>query len=119
VEDQPEVAMIIQKLGKRDGLPIVWFATAEDALENLSTASADLLLLDVNLPGMNGIELCRRLRRFAHLKDLLVAMFTPDRDLEQLQEYRDAGADFFLTKDLLCQPANWQKKIQELVREIR
>ncbi len=119
VEDQSDVGMIIQKLGKRDGLAITWFPTAEEAWDYLRTQRADLLLFDVNLPGMNGIELCRRIRVLDHLKDTPVAMFTPDQDREKLDALRAAGADYFLTKDLLCQPAEWQKKMQELVEQIR
>ena len=118
VEDQSDVGMIIQKLGKRDGLAITWFPTAEEALKYLQNRRIDLLLLDVNLPGMSGVELCRRIRVLDHLKDTPVAMFTPDQDPEKLQSLRDAGADYFVTKDLLCQPAQWQRKIQELLAQI-
>ena len=119
VEDQPEVGMIIQKLGKRDKLTITWFPTAEEAWQHLQKEGADLLLLDINLPGMNGIELCRRVRTLAHLRETPVAIFTPEHEPEQLQELRDAGADFFLSKDLLCNLTSWQQKIQELLEQIR
>jgi PAS domain S-box-containing protein len=119
VDDQSDVGLIIQKLGKRDGLAITWFPTAEDAWEHLQHERADLLLLDVNLPGMDGVELCRRVRTLAHLKDAPIAMFTPDQDVENLETLREAGADFFLTKDLLCQPTDWQDRIQELLAQIR
>lgn len=119
VEDQADVGMIIQKLGKRDGLDITWFPTAEDAWDYLRTARADLLMLDVNLPGMDGVELCRRIRVLDHLKDTPVAMFTPDQEPDKLDKLRAAGADYFLTKDLLCQPAQWREKVQELLAQIR
>src|SRR5262249_41619671 len=101
VEDQADVGMIIQKLAKRDGLQVAWFATAEAAWEHLQVHGADLILLDVNLPGISGVELCRRLRGHPLLEETPVAMFTPDREPEKLEELRAAGADFFLTKDLL------------------
>lgn len=119
VEDQPEVAMIIEKLGKRDGLAITWFPTAEDAWEHLQRHRADLLLLDVNLPGMNGVELCRKLRTLAHLDATRIAIFTPEQEPGPLNQLREAGADFFLTKDLLCNPTSWQQKMQELLELVR
>lgn len=119
VEDQADVGLVIQKLGKRDGLNIAWFPTAEDAWRHLEFERVDLLLLDINLPGMNGLELCDRLHKLPHFKDTLVAMFTPGQDAEHLQALRAAGGDFFLTKDLLCEPAAWQRKIQELLKQIR
>jgi CheY-like chemotaxis protein len=73
----------------------------------------------VNLPGISGVELCRRLRTFAPLAETPVAMFTPDQEADKLDELRRAGADFFLTKDLLCEPTQWQQKIQELLARIR
>lgn len=118
VEDQSDVGLIIQKLGQRDGLTITWHATAEEAWESLQGKRADLLLLDVNLPGMNGVELCRRLRELPQFHDTPIAMFTPDREADHLQVLREAGANFFLTKDLLCQPADWQQKIQDLLEQI-
>jgi CheY-like chemotaxis protein len=119
VEDQPEVAMIIRKLGQRDGLQITWFPTAEEAWSYLQHESADLLLFDVNLPGMSGVELCQRIRTLAHLQETPVAIFTPEQEPEQLQVLQAAGADFFLTKDLLCQPALWQDKIRDLLEQLR
>ncbi len=119
VDDQEDVGLIVRKLGKRDGLAIAWFPNAEDALAHLQTHRADLLLLDINLPGMNGVELCRRLRRLPHLAEASVAMFTPDHDDDSLHDLRAAGADFFLTKDLLCHPAKWQMKMQELLEQFR
>ncbi|MBI3824356.1 MAG: response regulator, partial [Planctomycetes bacterium] len=118
VEDQADVGMIIQKLGKRDGLAITWFPTAEEAWDYLRSNRADLLLFDVNLPGMDGVELCRRIRVLDHLKDTPVAMFTPDQEADKLDTLRAAGADYFLTKDLLCEPAQWQQRIKELLEQI-
>lgn len=118
VDDQPDVGMIIRKLAERDGLAVTWFPTAEEAWSALQKHGADLILLDVNLPGISGVELCRRLRDCPALASIPVAMFTPDQDAQKLDELRGAGADFFMTKDLLCEPIQWQQKIQELLAQI-
>jgi PAS domain S-box-containing protein len=119
VEDQSDVGMIIQKLGNRDGIEVTWFPTAEEAFAYLHEHGADLLLFDVNLPGISGIELCRRVRALPHLHETPVALFTPDQDAQKLQALREAGAEFFLTKDLLCEPTVWQQRIRELLEQIR
>jgi PAS domain S-box-containing protein len=119
VDDQSDVGMIIQRLGQRDGMAITWFPSAEDAWGHLQKHGADLLLLDVHLPGINGVELCRRIRALPHLRDTPVAMFTPEEDGEKLSALREAGADFFLTKDLLAEPTAWQQKIRALLEQIR
>ncbi len=119
VDDQADVGLIIRKLGERDGLSITWFPTAEEAWDFLQRHGADLLLLDVHLTGISGVELCRRIRTLPHLAETPVAMFTPDQDAQNVQLLRDAGADFFLTKDLLCEPAAWQQKIKGLLEQLR
>lgn len=119
VDDQSDVGLIIQKLGRRDGLDVRWFPTAEEAWPHLQEHHADLILLDVNLPGMSGVDLCRKLRGFAKTAQTPVALFTPDQDADKLETLRRAGVDFFLTKDLLCEPSHWQQKIQELLGQIR
>jgi CheY-like chemotaxis protein len=58
-------------------------------------------------------------RALPHLKETPVALFTPDQDAQKLQDLQDAGADFFLTKDLLCEPTVWQQKIKDLLEQIR
>ena len=80
--------MIIQKLAQRDGLKVTWFPTAEEAWPDLQERGADLLLLDVHLPGISGVELCRRLRDWPALARVPVVMFTPDQDVEKLAELR-------------------------------
>lgn len=119
VEDQSDVGMIIQKLGKRDGIDVTWFPTAEEAFAYLHEHGADLLLFDVNLPGISGVELCRRVRALPHLQETPVALFTPDQEGDKLQALREAGAEIFLTKDLLCEPTVWQQTIRDLLEQIR
>jgi CheY-like chemotaxis protein len=119
VDDQADVGMIVQKLGKRDGIAVTWFPTAEAAFAHLQEHGADLLLFDVNLPGISGVELCRRVRALPHLAETPVALFTPDQDVDKLDLLREAGADVFLTKDLLCEPTVWQQKIKDLLDQIR
>ncbi len=67
VEDTHEIGLIIQKLAQRPAQQLTWFTTAEEALVHLRDHGAELLLFDVNLPGMSGIELGREVRRRAHL----------------------------------------------------
>src|SRR5205807_1137637 len=59
VEDDPETAHVIQRLGRSTGLAFMWFPTAEAAWEHLQRHRPELLLFDIQLPGMDGVELCR------------------------------------------------------------
>jgi PAS domain S-box-containing protein len=116
VEDMPEVGAMIQRLGKRSDLEITWFTTAEDAWDWLQDAQPDFLLLDINLPGMNGLELCRRVRHEL-ASDVPIALFSQEQQPEEQAKLREIGADYFLSKDLLSQPVLWQRKLQEVIDE--
>jgi PAS domain S-box-containing protein len=113
VDDMPEIGLIVQKLGERAGYRITWLRTAEEAWDLLQGARPELLLLDVHLPGMSGIELCRRLRQQPNLEDLPVALFTQGNEDAAL--LRQTGAQFVLSKDLLCQPDSWLQRLEEML----
>jgi PAS domain S-box-containing protein len=119
VEDMVDVGTIIRKLGQKSGLEITWFTTAEEAWDYLQEHQPDFLLLDINLPGMNGVELCRRVRTLPALSETPVALFAQDHDPARQEELRAAGATYLLSKDLLCQPASWQDKLREMLQQGR
>lgn len=114
VEDNAELGAVIQKLGKRSGLEITWFPSAEHAWEWLQKGRPDFMLFDINLPGMNGLELCRRVRTELQL-DTPIAMFSHEHQSDELAKFRELGADYFLSKDLLADPTVWQQRLHELM----
>ena len=75
---------------------------AQAALELLSTLVPDLLLLDVDMPGMNGFELCRRVRQRWDMTRLPIIMVTGMDDLDSINEAYQSGANDFVSK-----PINW------------
>lgn len=75
----------------------------------------DLVLLDVNLPGTSGPELCRRLRAAQALADLPVAVFAHEDRAEDQAAGLAAGADFVVPKDLLARPDAWSVRIRTLL----
>jgi PAS domain S-box-containing protein len=115
VEDMVEVGTLLQKLGKKSGQTFTWFTTAEEAWVHLQSHRPDFLLFDINLPGMSGVDLCRRVRALPAFENTPIALFSSEQDPERLDKLRAAGANFFLSKDLLVNPAAWQKKLQELL----
>ena len=60
VEDEHNVGTLIRTYLQRDGFDIIWVRTGEDALTELVRHPVALILLDVGLPRMNGLEVCRR-----------------------------------------------------------
>jgi PAS domain S-box-containing protein len=119
VEDMPDIAMITKKLADRAGYELIWHPSAEDALEYLQANEPDLVLLDIQLPGMSGVELCQFIRTQPALKHLSISLFTQGQEHQNLAWAREQGADFILTKDLLTRPDHWTMRIQEILQSPR
>ncbi|MBI2943475.1 MAG: hybrid sensor histidine kinase/response regulator [Candidatus Wallbacteria bacterium] len=76
VEDSPTQAAFVASALAADGYEIEVVHTGEDALDRVRRQRPDLVLLDVELPGMNGLDVCRALRREHETHALPVLMFT-------------------------------------------
>jgi CheY-like chemotaxis protein len=76
-------------------------------------------LLDVNLVGMNGPELCRRLRADPRMAGLAVALFTHEGLAEDVVAGLEAGADFLFSKDLVATPDAWGQRLGEILVAVR
>jgi CheY-like chemotaxis protein len=75
----------------------------------------DLILLDLNLPGTPGAELCRRLRATPELAELPVALFSHWDRADDIAAGLAAGADSVVSKDLLTQPDAWAGRLREIL----
>jgi two-component system alkaline phosphatase synthesis response regulator PhoP len=96
VEDEPNIADGIIFNLEAEGYQVTHFLNAEDALSKLETQDFSLLILDIMLPGIDGLELCRRLR--ATGSDLPVLMLTARGDEDDRVAGLSEGADDYLTK---------------------
>jgi CheY-like chemotaxis protein len=76
VEDEPAVRRLVSIVLEELGCRVLTAPDAEAALELLATARPDLVLADVRLPGMDGIELARRLKRAPHLARVPVLLMS-------------------------------------------
>jgi DNA-binding response OmpR family regulator len=85
VEDEPATSWALAEGLADDGFTIDTFTTAEEAWSWLKTGRSDLVISDLRLPGMSGLDLARRLRRGRHAQPVIIltAEGTPDsmRDL--------------------------------------
>jgi CheY-like chemotaxis protein len=115
VDDVVDVAVIVQRLGRRSGHTVVHCARADTAWEYLQSARPDLILLDVNLPGMSGLELCRKIRAVDRLAAVPIAILSSGMLPEDVDNARRAGAGHVLFKDLLTQPEAWCRRLQEIL----
>jgi two-component system OmpR family response regulator/two-component system response regulator MprA len=96
VEDEPDVASFVQQGLEEEGYDVSWVETGQRALEYIRQTSIDLVLLDIRLPDLSGLEVCERLR--LHRPELPVMMLTALDAVEDRVRGLRAGADDYLPK---------------------
>ena len=95
VEDEPAVAHGVQAVLEREGYGVSVIPTGEEAVTRFSEVAPDLVLLDVRLPGIDGFEVCRQLRRQTRVPILFLTARTDEVDKVVGLEI---GADDYLVK---------------------
>jgi DNA-binding response OmpR family regulator len=98
VDDEPNILELVRITLEDERVQVV---TAADGAEALAVAVAlrpQLILLDVNLPDLSGLEVCRRLRADHGLAGSRIVMLTAAAQQDDIDRGRDAGADHYLTK---------------------
>jgi len=101
VDDDPFILELIPKISAKAGFSAVMpAASGHAALELLVSSDMifDCLLLDISMPGMDGIELCRRVRQMPQYQHTPIIMLTAMRDLEHMSNAYRAGANDYATK---------------------
>ena len=100
VDDQPQNVKLLADLLAVKGYAVVTAASGAEALEQVTSAPPDLVLLDVVMPGMSGYEVCQRIRADAATAMIPVIMVTALDPREERIRGLEAGADDFLTKPI-------------------
>ncbi|MFW5686761.1 MAG: response regulator, partial [Halanaerobium sp.] len=95
IEDDSQIARFVELELEHEGYKLEKFDNGYDGINSLKENDYDLLLLDIMLPGLNGIEVCSRIRKFS---DIPIIMLTAKSELEDKVEGLDTGADDYLTK---------------------
>ncbi len=99
VDDDRDIRVMLKTFLATDGFTVLMAEGGDEALELLYRHEVDLLLLDVRMPGMSGIEVCRRIRTDAARARLPVVFLTADgRESDRELEGLEAGGDEFLHK---------------------
>ncbi|KEQ26849.1 response regulator transcription factor [Paenibacillus tyrfis] len=95
VDDDPHIRRLIKMIMRGEGFEVLEAADGAKAMRTLEAAKADLVILDIMMPGMDGWELCRELREHY---DLPLLMLTALGDTEQKVKGFDLGTDDYLVK---------------------
>ncbi len=114
VEDDERIRTAVRMALEDEGWIVDEAGSGEDALEAFSRAPADVVLIDLMLPGIDGFELCRSIRRQS---DVPVLMVTARADTHDVVAGLEAGADDYVTKPF--QPKELSARIRALLRRVR
>jgi len=107
VDDEPQIRRMMRATLSSNGYQVDEAKTGEEALEKLRSYQPDLVLLDLNMPGMGGIEACRAMREGS---DVPIIILTVRNAEKEKVEALDAGADDYVSKPF---------GMQELMARIR
>jgi len=107
VDDEPQIRRVLRSTLSTQGYVITEAKTGEEALESLRKERPDLVLLDMNMPGIGGVETCREIRRASDAPIIMLTVRNAERDKVAAL---DAGADDYVVKPF---------GIEELLARIR
>src|SRR5579884_2850426 len=117
VDDAPEMGMIVDRYCRRAGWELTACGDAAEAEGRLLTEGRpDLLLVDLKLPGVGGVELCRRLRGRPATAGLWIALYSQWGTTGDIPAGLDAGADFVVAKNLAARQEPWTRRVAEILR---
>ena len=106
-----------------DNYDIIDATSGEEALEILEEEKVDLILLDIMMPGMDGFEVCRRLREKPETKEIPIIFITAKNDEDSIEKAYDIGGSDYITKPFkpkeLRARVKMQLKLQELKNELK
>lgn len=97
IDDDPVVRQFVELVLGQAGYRVASAATAELGVQALQTSRWDLVLLDVHIPDMTGLDVLRLLRKYQRVK-ATVMMMTSAGDLGTVRKAMEAGADGYLVK---------------------
>ncbi len=100
VDDVEENRNMLRMMFKMKGYEIIEACDGLDALEKLATTKADCMILDVMMPNMDGITLCKKLREMPETAVLPIIMLSGKTQPEDIQAGLDAGANHYMKKPM-------------------
>ncbi|QDU32451.1 Phosphate regulon transcriptional regulatory protein PhoB [Poriferisphaera corsica] len=98
VEDEQDLLELLKYNLNREGFNTITAMTGEEGLKQVRSTSPDLILLDLMLPAMDGLEVCRTLKSREHTANIPVIMLTARGEESDIVRGLEMGADDYITK---------------------
>lgn len=114
VDDEPDILEFLTYNLEKEGYDVVSASDGKEGLEKAIQTKPDLIILDIMMPGMDGVELCRLLRENREFDETLIAFLTArEEDYSQIAAL-EVGGDDYITKPL--KPRVFISRIKALLR---
>ncbi|MFN7211090.1 MAG: response regulator transcription factor [Aggregatilineales bacterium] len=117
VDDEPDVLGTLARALRREGYEVGQAQSANEALQKILARRPDLLILDITMPGMDGLTLCKQLRADPRYVDLLILFLTAHVQTDDIIAGLDAGGDDYVTKPFELTELN--ARVRALLRRIQ
>jgi diguanylate cyclase len=130
IDDEPDNFDVIEALLHKDNYRLSYAASGQNGLDRLATEQPDVILLDVMMPHLDGIEVCQRLRQNAQWQNVPIIMVTALNAKEDLAKCMEAGANDFISKPVnglelrarvrsMVQISQQYQNIQQLLQRVQ
>lgn len=117
VDDEPDIVEFLSYNLKKEGYNVFFANNGKDAIEIARKERPHLIILDVMMPDMDGIETCREIREIKDLKDVIIAFLTArSEDYTQIAGF-EVGADDYITKPI--KPRVFISRVKALLRRLQ
>ncbi|HEU5365778.1 MAG TPA: response regulator [Hanamia sp.] len=101
VDDEAHIRMLLEQTLEEledDGINFYSASNGEEAYEIIKTENPQLVFLDVMMPKMNGMEVCRKVKKELELNDVFIVLLTAKGQELDRQKGQEVGADLYMTK---------------------
>ncbi len=114
VDDSLTVRMQIKDLLEEEGYKVILAKDGETCLDQLKAELPDIILLDIVMPGINGLEVCKIIRDDCSLKNISILILTTVSDTQNIVAGLNMGADDYVTKPFIIEELN--ARITSIIR---
>jgi phosphate regulon transcriptional regulator PhoB len=116
VDDEPDLVELVSYNLRKEGFKVSSASNGEDALEKVRKGGYDLIILDLMLPGIQGVELCRMIRSDPKIERVPIIMLTARGELKDKIRGLETGADDYMTKPF--SPRELVARVNTVLRRI-
>ena len=109
VDDDPAMRDVLERILEIENLTVYTAADGKDALQKTLSLKPDLILLDINMPNLDGLTLCKAIRSGKDTQNIAIIIITGHTTRGRVEECMEAGADDYLAKPF---------KVEELVMRV-